>query len=53
MINREAPFEGIMTVSIDHYAAVKEMTSKLIEMGHKDILMIRNGETKDVLALII
>jgi len=48
MINREAPFEGIMTVSIDHYAAVKEMTSKLIEMGHKDILMIRNGETKDV-----
>lgn len=48
MINREAPFEGIMTVSIDHYEAVKEMTSKLIQMGHKDIMMIRNGETKDV-----
>lgn len=48
MINRKAPIESIMTVSINHYEAVKEMTSNLIKMGHKDILMIRNGDTEDV-----
>lgn len=48
MINREAPSKDIMTVSIDHYEAVKEMIGELIKLGHKDILLIRNGDTKDV-----
>jgi len=44
LVNRVSPADNILSVSIDHRKAVYEMTCKLLEQGHKDILLIRNGE---------
>lgn len=43
LVNRVSPNDRIFSVSIDHRKAVYEMTCKLIEQGHEDIMLIRNG----------
>lgn len=48
MINRDAREMNISSVSVNHFEAMYDMTSKLIEYGHEDIVLIRNGKTNDV-----
>ncbi len=48
LVNRAAVNERVFTVAIDHYKAVYEMTSEMVKRGHKDFMLIRNGESEDV-----
>lgn len=48
MVNRDASDLGISSVSINHFEAMRELTSQLMASGHKKIAMIRNGKTKDI-----
>ncbi len=48
LVNRFATNDRIFSVAIDHYKAVYEMTCHMAERGHKDFMLIRNGETVDV-----
>jgi len=44
MINRDGTDLGILSVAINHERAAFDMTSYLIHLGHKNIVLIRNGE---------
>ncbi len=44
MINRDGTDLGILSVAINHERASYDMTSYLIHLGHKNIVLIRNGE---------
>lgn len=48
MVNRDGTDLGISSVSVNHYEAIYEMTLNLINSGHKNIALIRNGKTKDL-----
>ncbi len=48
LVNRAAVNDRVFTVSIDHYQAVYEITEEMAKRGHKDFMLIRNGETEDV-----
>ena len=48
LVNRSATNDRIFSVAIDHYKAVYEMTSEMAKRGHKDFMLIRNGESEDV-----
>ncbi len=48
MINRDASELNLSSVSVNNFDAVREMTSKLFEDGHDDIVLIRNGKESDV-----
>lgn len=48
MINRDATELNLSSVSVNNYEAVREMTSKLFDDGHDDIVLIRNGKDSDV-----
>jgi len=48
LVNRAAVNDRVFTVSIDHGKAVYEMTSEMIKRGHRELMLIRNGETEDV-----
>lgn len=48
MINRDASELNLSSVSVNNYDAVLEMTTKLFEDGHEDIVLIRNGKDSDV-----
>jgi len=43
MINRDGSDLGILSVAINHERAAFDMTSYLIHLGHKNIVLIRNG----------
>lgn len=48
LVNRAAVNDRVFTVSIDHGKAVYEMTTEIINRGHRELMLIRNGETEDV-----
>lgn len=48
LVNRAAVNDRVFTVSIDHTKAVYEITAEMIKRGHRDLMLIRNGETDDV-----
>lgn len=48
LVNRAAVNDRVFTVAIDHYKAIYEMTVEMAKRGHKDFMLIRNGETEDV-----
>lgn len=49
MVNRKTQEEdNFYSVTVDHYDASYQMTSYLIEQGHKKIALIRNGTTKEI-----
>ncbi len=48
LVNRAAVNDRVFTVSIDHGKAVYEMTAEMIKRGHRELMLIRNGETEDV-----
>lgn len=48
LVNRAAVNDRVFTVSIDHGKAVYEMTTEMINRGHRELMLIRNGETEDV-----
>lgn len=51
MVNRCSDNESIYSVTIDHFKAVYDMTTYLIENGHKKIALIRNGKSNDVFGI--
>lgn len=48
MINRDASELNLSSVSVNNYDAVREMTKKLFDDGHEDVVLIRNGKESDV-----
>jgi LacI family transcriptional regulator len=48
MINRDATQLNLSSVSINHFDAMYEMTTKLFNDGHKKVALIRNGKESDV-----
>lgn len=48
MVNRDASELNLSSVSVNHFDAIYEVTTKLINNGHIDVMMIRNGKTSDV-----
>lgn len=48
MINRDASELNLSSVSINHFDAMYEVTSKLFAEGHSDVVLIRNGSEADV-----
>lgn len=48
MINRDASELNLSSVSVNHFDAMFEITSKLFEDGHEKVALIRNGKTSDV-----
>jgi LacI family transcriptional regulator len=51
MINRDASELNLSSVSVNHFDAMFELTSKLFEDGHENVALIRNGKTSDVFGL--
>lgn len=48
MVNRDASELNLSSVSVNHFDAMYEMTTKLFNDGHKSIALIRNGKAGDV-----